>query len=58
MTMGRRQRVRGSTYTCCVVGETIRPDQVEVISEFPLGFVRLLFDLLEHCLQIHGVGDD
>ena len=56
--MGRRQRVRGSTYTCCVVGETIRPDQVEVISEFPLGFVRLLFDLLEHCLQIHGGGDD
>jgi hypothetical protein len=43
---------------CSIVREAILPDEIQVVFEFLLSFVLFLFDFLEHCLEIHRIGDD
>ena len=45
-------------YLCGIVREAVLPDEVQVVLEFLFGLVLLLLDFLEHCLEIHWVGDD
>ena len=46
------------THLGSIVGETIGPNEVEVIFELAFRLVLFLFDFLEHCSEIHWVRDD
>ena len=54
---GKLQVRHKHTYLRGVVRVAISPYQVQVILELSLGFVVLLFDLLEHGLEVHRVRD-
>lgn len=45
-------------FRICIVSQTIRPDQVDIINEILLRFVLYGLELLCHGTQIHGMFDD
>ena len=47
-----------NTYLVRIVCEAIRPYEFQIIFKLPLRLVVLLFDLLEHRLEVHRILDD